>query len=501
MTNDEQSVKEEYDKFRRIILSNGVDVPVIDKAWNFAVLAHHEQKRKTGEPFVLHALEVGKKLFEWKLDTDTIVAGILHDTVEDGGAKKEDIEKEFGKEVALMVDGVTKISDLKLRGSKNEEFIENLRKMFLAMAKDLRVILVKLADRLHNMKTLHGVDEGKRERIAEETLEIYAPLAERLGMGLLKTELDDLAFPYVNPKEYEKVRKLSKGYFKDAEKHIKVMKRKLLKALAVNGVKAEIHGRKKHLYSLWRKLERRGIEWDFNKAYDIVALRILVENIQQCYITLGVVHGIYKPVPHLGTSDFVSQPKPNGYRSIHTRVFGPGGKIAEIQIRTFAMHQEAEYGIAAHWAYSDAKKTGRVTDEQLEKMGVSAPQDKLLWVKQLADWQREIKDRGEYLDAVRFDALSERIFVFSPRGDVYDLPLGATPIDFAYSVHTALSGYIKSAKVNSRIVPLDHKLKSGDVVEIVKTKNYKTPSRDWLGFVKTTMAKREIEKSLRKLSS
>jgi guanosine-3',5'-bis(diphosphate) 3'-pyrophosphohydrolase len=498
MNSGEQLVKEEYKKFHTLLLGNGVDVPAIEKAWNFAILAHHGQTRKTGEPFVLHALEVAKKLYEWKLDTESIVAGILHDTVEDGGAKKEDISKEFGKEVSILVDGVTKVSDIKLRGSKDVEFIENLRKMFLAMAKDLRVVLVKLADRLHNMKTLYGVEEGKRKRIAEETLEIYAPLAERLGMGQLKAELDDLAFPYVYPKEYEEVKKASKSYFKDSEKYIKAMKRKLLKTLAANGVKAEIHGRKKHLYSLWRKLERPGIEWDFDKAYDIVALRILVENVQQCYIALGVVHSIYKLVPHLGTSDFISQPKPNGYRSIHTRVFGQGGRITEVQIRTFEMHQEAEYGVAAHWAYSDVKRIGKIDDEQLERMGVNVPKDKLLWVRQLADWQKEIKDTSKFIESVKFDALSSRIFVFSPKGDVYDLPEGATPVDFAYSVHTDLSGYIKGAKANNKIVPLNYKLKSGDVAEIIKTKNYKTPSRGWLDFVKTTQAKREIEKSLRK---
>lgn len=498
MNTNDQLVSDEYDKFHKLILGNGVDVKLIEKAWNFALLAHFGQFRKTGEPFVLHALEVGKKLHEWKLDTQSIVAGILHDTVEDGGAKKGDILKEFGDEVAALVDGVTKISDIKLRGSKDEEFIENLRKMFLAMAKDLRVILVKLADRLHNMKTLYGVEEKKRKRIAEETLEIYAPLAERLGMGQIKAELDDLAFPYVYPIEFKKIEKESKPYFRDAEKHIERMKRMLLRATAEYGLKCSINGRKKHLYSLWKKMERPDIDWDFEKINDIVAMRVLVETVSDCYAVLGIVHNLFKPVPHLGVSDFIAQPKPNGYQSIHTKVFGIGGRITEIQIRTYKMHEEAEFGIAAHWAYSNIKSKQGISGEKLEHLSFGKSFSKLSWVRQLADWQKEIKDRKEYLNAVRFDTLSSRIFVFSPKGDVFDLPIGATPIDFAYAVHTDLSNFVKGAKVNSKIVPLNFQLNSGDVVEIIKTKNCKLPSRDWIDFVKTTHAKREIEKSLRK---
>ena len=501
MTSDKNILKNEYEKFRSSILGSEVDVKTVDKAWKMALLAHHGQRRKTGEPFVLHGLEVGKKLYEWRLDTEAIVAGILHDAVEDGGAKKEDISKEFGEGVATLVDGVTKISDLKLRGSKNEEFIENLRKMFLAMAKDLRVVLVKLADRLHNMKTLYGVDESKRRRIAEETLQIYAPLAERLGMGEIKSELDDLAFPYVYPKEFERVKSESKSYYKDAEKHVEKMKRTLLASFARAGIRASVSGRKKHLYSLWRKLERPEIAWDFSKIHDIIALRVLVDSVADCYTALGIVHGLFKPVPHLGISDFIAQPKPNGYQSIHTKIFGIGGIITEIQIRTHKMHQEAEYGIAAHWYYSGIKSREGVSEEELEHLRRDKSYSKLYWIRELADWQKEIKDRQEYLNAVRFDALSSRIFVFSPKGDVYDLPNGATPIDFAYSVHTDLSGYVKGAKVNGKIVPLNYRMVSGDVVEIIKTKNFKSPSEGWLNFVKTTQARREIEKSLRKSDS
>ncbi|KKQ73670.1 MAG: (P)ppGpp synthetase I, SpoT/RelA [Candidatus Woesebacteria bacterium GW2011_GWB1_38_5] len=454
MSSDDQLISEEYGKFQSLIMGNGVDVDMIRKAWEFAKIAHFGQRRNTGEPFVLHALEVGKKLYEWKLDTESIVAGILHDTVEDGGAEKEDLSKEFGEEVAVLVDGVTKISDIKLRGSMNEEFIENLRKMFLAMAKDLRVILIKLADRLHNMKTLHGLDPAKGGRIAKETLEIYAPLAERLGMGQLKAELDDLAFPYVYSDEYKKVLNQSRAFYKYAESHIEKMKRALLSAFSDFNLKCTISGRKKHLYSLWKKLERPDIEWDFEKIHDIMAMRILV--------------------------------------------FGHEGKIVEIQIRTYIMHEEAENGIAAHWAYAGEKSKKGVDEEKLEKLSFGKSFSKLSWVKQLADWQKEIKDTKDYLNAVKFDALSSRIFVFSPKGDVFDLPVGATPVDYAFSVHTDLSGYIKGAKVNGKIVSLDHQLISGDVVEIIKTKNYKQPSADWLDFVKTTQAKSQIEKQLRK---
>lgn len=498
MNTDEIAVGEEFEKFRSEMSGDSVDLKLIDKAWNFALLAHHGQKRKTGEPFVIHALEVGKKLYEWKLDTQTIVAGILHDTVEDGGATSDDISDNFGEEVSILVAGVTKISDIKLRGSKDIEFIENLRKMFLAMAKDLRVVLVKLADRLHNMKTLYAIDESKKKRIAEETLEIYAPLAERLGMGQIKAELDDLAFPYVFPDEYKKLKEKSKTYYQDAEKYIEKMKRMLLRSAAKYDLKCTISGRKKHLYSLWKKMERPDIGWDFEKIHDIVALRVLVEDTADCYTALGIVHNLFKPVPHIGISDFIAQPKPNGYRSIHTKVFGVNGRIVEIQIRTFEMHQEAEYGIAAHWAYTKIKQKKGISEERLEKLSFDKSITKLSWVRQLADWQNEIKDKGEFLNAVRFDTLNTRIFVFSPKGDVYDLPAGATPVDFAFAVHTDLSGYIKGVKVNARIAPLNYQLKSGDIVDIVKTKNFKLPSRGWLDFVKTTHAKREIEKLLRK---
>jgi len=474
----------------------GTDIEKIEKAWKFANLAHTGQKRLSGEPFINHPLEVARRLAAWKLDTTSIMVGLLHDTVEDGGAKREDIVGEFGEEVAELVDGVTKVTDLRLKGSREQEFVENLRKMLLVMAKDLRVILVKLADRLHNMETLSALPPEKQKINAEETLELYAPLAERLGMGKVKGQLEDLAFPYVYPKEYKKVLKRSESFYKEAEVHINKMRKVILKKLLEENIKAEVHARKKHFYSLWKKLERPEIAWDFAQVHDIVAIRIIVGTVAQCYTALGVVHGNYKPVPHVGVSDFIAQPKPNGYRSIHTKVFGPEGRIVEVQIRTIVMHKEAEEGVAAHWVYSEAKTKG-AKKEQLDKGTVFAPSDKLAWVRQLVDWQSEMNDSEEFLKAVKFDALRHRNFVFSPQGDVYDLPAGATPVDFAYAVHTRLPNSLLGAKVDGKIVSLDYKLRSGQVVEIMRSKNPRGPNRDWLEFVVTTLARREISKYLR----
>lgn len=472
---------------------SGADIKCIKRAWKFAKLAHYGQKRLSGEAFINHPLEVAIILSTWEMDSTTIIAGLLHDTIEDGGATREDIVNGFGDSVAVLVDGVTKVTNLRLAGSREEYFVENLRKTLLVMAKDLRVVFLKLADRLHNMRTLYALPVEKQKANAIETLEIYAPLAERLDMGLVKGELEDLAFRYAYPDEYKKLVDKSEIVYREAEERIDAMKKTLLTKMAKKGIHAKIQGRKKHLYSLWKKLERPGINWDFNGVYDIIALRILVKNIGDCYSTLGIVHSVYKPDPHEGISDFIAQPKPNGYRSIHTRIFSPGGHVVEIQIRTEEMHEEAEMGIAAHWVYSEAKSKG-VSDERLEGGRISVSRDKLSWVKELVNWQQEIKDSKEYLAAVKFDALSHRNFVFTPRGDIYDLPEGATPVDFAYAVHTKLGKYIKAAKVNGKIAPLDQKLNSGDVVEIIKSKNPTVPSKRWLDFAVTTIARREIRK-------
>lgn len=476
--------------------NESADFGKIKRAWEFAKAAHTGQKRLSGEPFVSHPLNVALILASWKLDLVSIIAALLHDTVEDGGATREDLVKEFGEDVALLVDGVTKVTELRLKGSKTEEFVENLRKMLLAMAQDLRVILVKLADRLHNMRTLGALTSEKQKENSYETLEVYAPLAERLGMGQVKGELEDLSFRYYYPKEFLKIKRQSAKAYGRAEEHITEMKKTLLKKFSAEKIEVEIMARKKHLYSLWAKLQRPEIDWDYDKVHDIVALRVLVNSVSDCYRALGIVHSSYKPVPYIGVSDFIAQPKPNGYRSIHTKVFGPDGRIVEVQIRTFEMHDEAEHGIAAHWAYSQAKQAG-VSDKTLESEGVVASREKLAWVKQLVEWQKEISDSEEFLKTVKFDAFRHRNFVFTPMGDVYDLPAGATPVDFAYAIHTDLASYMTGAKVDDRIVPLDYKLKSGQIVEILTGKNLKKANPRWLEFVVTALARSEIKKHLR----
>ncbi|MGB9911367.1 MAG: RelA/SpoT family protein [Microgenomates group bacterium] len=468
---------------------------LIKKAFLFAQKVHHGQKRLTSEDFINHPLKVAQFLAEWKLDSVSIAAGLLHDVVEDGGVSLDTLKKEFGQEIAFLVDGVSKVGELKLRGSEEEEFVENLRKMIVVMAKDLRVVFIKMADRYHNMQTLWPLPKEKQKRIAKETLEIYAPLAERMGIGEIKGRLEDLAFPYLFPKEYRWLMKYSRPYYKRANELLLEVKKKLLKELFKEGIKAKINTRAKHFYSLYKKLLRPEINKDITKIYDLVALRILVETVEECYTALGVVHSVYKPVPFLGVSDFIAQPKPNGYRSIHTKVFGPEGRIFEVQIRTFQMHEEAEYGIASHWYYGEIKEKG-AKNSKLEK-GVFTPSEKLSWVKQLVAWQKEIVDSKKFLETLKFDALAHRIFVFSPKGDVFDLPAGATPIDFAYAVHTDLGNEAVGAKVNGVMVKLNHPLKSGDMVEIIRKKGT-GPSRDWLDFVVTNLAKKRIEKYFRK---
>lgn len=471
------------------------DFTLLKKAYEFAEVAHAGQKRLSGDPVITHPLAVAGILADYKLDTVSIVSALLHDTIEDSGISRKELLTEFGFEVAQIVDGVTKISQIRLRGSSEEAFVENLRKMLLAMAKDLRVILVKLADRLHNMRTLQFLPPEKQLKIAKSTLEIYAPLADRLGMGGIKGELEDLAFPYVYPKDYQWLVEYAKPYYKKAEDFLQKAERVIYKELAKENIRAKIFSRPKHLYSLWCKLLRPEINKEIEKVYDLAAMRILVETVKDCYAVLGIVHSIWKPFPCLGISDFIAQPKPNGYRSLHTKVFSLHERILEIQIRTFEMHKEAENGIAAHWYYVAEKSKG-AADKKLES-GVFAPGEKLSWVKQLVSWQKEIVDSKEYLEALKFDALASRIFVFSPKGDVFDLPAGATPIDFAYAVHTDLGDEADGALVNGKMVSLGFKLKSGDMVQIIKKEGTK-PSERWLRFVVTQTAKRKISQHLRR---
>ncbi len=473
-----------------------LDLAKIQSAWEFANLAHTEQKRKDGTSFIEHPNSIAVTIVKWRLDTDSVVAGLLHDTIEDGGATRQDIVKNFGESVAVLVDGVTKISNIRLKNNTQEEFVENLRKMILTMAKDLRVVLVKLADRLHNMETLAALPPLKQKRIATETLEVYAPLAERLGMGHVKGMLEDLAFPYVYPKDYEWVKRYTSRYYKLANVIIEKMRREVLTALKEHGIKkVTLHTRAKFLYSLYLKLLRPEHNKDITKVHDIKALRIVVENVEDCYLTLGVVHRLYHPVPFLGVRDFIANPKPNGYKSIHTNLIGPNESICEVQIRTQEMHEQSEYGVAAHWYYAQAKSSG-VSDQDLED-GVAVPKEKLAWVTQLAAWQKEITNNEDYFHALRFDALQHRNLVFSPRGDVYDLPRMATPIDFAYSVHTELGHQAVGASVNGRMVTLNYQLKNGDIVKIILDRGRTKPNPDWLEFVVTTAAKNSIRRGLK----
>lgn len=472
------------------------DFKLIEKAYLTAKTAHEGQKRLSGEDYICHPLAVASFLASWKLDSYSICAGLLHDTIEDGGKTHENLEKNFNKEIADLVNGVTKIGDLKFQNSAENEFVENLRKMLVVMAKDLRVVLIKLADRYHNMRTLSFLPIEKQKRISRETLEVYAPLAERLGIGELKGNLEDLAFPYCYPEDYAWLVSFTAPYFKMTGRLVEVAMNQVKEELEKEKIEGQVQGRVKHLYSLWRKLLRPEINKDITKIYDIVAMRILVSDIRDCYAALGIVHKLWKPVPSEGISDFIAVPKPNGYRSIHTKIFGPEGKIIEVQIRTFQMHDEAENGIAAHWFYSQNKNREDVAREKLEK-GFFAPTEKLNWIKQMVSWQEELVDSKEFMEALKFDALGHRIFVFSPKGDVYDLPMGATPIDFAYSVHTHLGDQATGALVNGKMVSMETKLLSGQIVKILTSDKKKSPSRQWMDFVVTSQAKKEIMKHFR----
>lgn len=473
-----------------------IDETMIRRAFAFALKAHEGQTRYSGEPYVNHAVETALLLSEWRLPTQTVVAGLLHDTVEDGLATYESLEKEFGPVVAQIVDGVTKISAIRLRNSREEAMVENLRKMIVAMSKDLQVVLVKLADRLHNMQTLEYVPIIKQKRIARETLEVYSPLADRLGMGQIKGMLDDLAFPYVDPEGYAWVKEYAAPYYLRAQEDTHHAEKIIVDGLRKEKIEAMVQARTKRLYSLYQKLLRKEINRDISQINDLVALRVIVDTIPHCYMALGIVHGFWKPVPSLGISDFIAQPKPNGYQSIHTKVFMKN-RIAEIQIRTHEMHEEAEYGIASHYHYEALKTLGKISDSQLEAGNVFTPQEKMGWVKQLVELFREIQDGKELLENLKLDLFQERIFVYTPLGDVIDLPLGATPIDFAYTIHSDLGNWAKGARVNGKLVSLNFQLKSGDICEIIKSKDRKTASRDWLSFVVTRSAKSRIMRSIR----
>ncbi len=446
------------------------------KAYSFAEAAHEGQYRNSGERFFVHPYNVAMILVELNMDTDTIIAGLLHDVLEDTDIGYERMEEEFGKEVADLVEGVTKLKKLKYK-TKQENQAENLRKMVVAMAKDIRVIIIKLADRLHNMRTLEYMSEEKKKEKALETLEIYAPLAHRLGISRIKWELEDLSLRFLDPEGYYKlVDKISKQR-REREAYIQMIINTLQDKLEEMDISCEISGRPKNFYSIYRKMvyQNKG----FEQIFDLTAVRIIVDTVKDCYGALGIVHTMWKPIPGR-FKDYIAMPKPNMYQSLHTTVMGPQGEPFEVQIRTWDMHRTAEYGIAAHWKY----KEGTVKTDNFD--------EKLSWLRQLLEWQKDMKDPKEFMESLKIDFFTDEVFVFTPKGDVISLPNGSTPIDFAYRVHTAVGNNCVGAKVDGRIVPLDYKLKNGNIVEVITSANNTGPSRDWLKVVKSSQAKTKI---------
>ncbi|MBI3544775.1 MAG: bifunctional (p)ppGpp synthetase/guanosine-3',5'-bis(diphosphate) 3'-pyrophosphohydrolase [Deltaproteobacteria bacterium] len=452
------------------------DVPLLKRAHDFAEKVHGDQKRHSGEPYMVHPRAVAKILAELRLDLPSIITALLHDTVEDTHATQADIEREFGPVIANLVDGVTKLSKITFKTSEEKQ-AENFRKMIIAMAKDIRVILVKLADRTHNMRTLEHLLPYKQKAIAQETLDIYAPIANRLGISSIKTELEDLCLRYLHPDIYYKLAQKVAKSKREREKYIEEVTGMMIEKLREYDLHGSdmVSGRPKHFYSIYKKMERRNI--DFEQVHDVIAFRIILDNITECYKALGVIHATYKPVPGR-FKDYIAIPKANKYQSLHTTVIGPHGERIEIQIRTHEMHQVAENGIAAHWKYKEGK-LGTDAKENVE------------WVSRLLEWHKDLKDPTEFLETVKIDLFAEDVYVFTPRGDVKEFPYGSTPLDFAYGVHTDVGNTCVGAKVNGKIVPLKHKLKSGDTVEIL-TSPTQTPSKDWIKIVKTSKAKAKI---------
>lgn len=465
----------------------------IGRAYQFAKRAHSEQKRKSGEPYFNHVMATAEILQEWQMDEETVAAGLLHDTVEDTGTPLSVINKEFGEEIAFLVDGVTKLGKIKYRGV--EAKAENLRKMILALSKDLRVIFIKFADRLHNMRTLNHLPPQKQKRIAMETDEIYAPLAYRLGMQNLSGELKDLAFPYIYPQEHRWLKKNVKEKYDARHDYLAKIKPQVEEALKTHGIEfSGIDFRAKRHSSLYQKLLR--YEMDADRIYDLVAMRIIVKTVEECYAALGIIHQLWPPLPGR-IKDYIAMPKPNGYRSLHTTIIGPEKKFIEFQIRTEQMHEENERGIAAHWIY---KQRGSGNSPASAKKLT----EEIAWIRQLRNWQEKFyspdRDPQEFIQAMKVDFFKDRIFVITPRGDVIDLPVGSTPIDFAYQIHSEIGDACAGAKVNDQLVSLDHKLKSGDVVHILIQKN-KKPSEDWIKFAQTALAKEHIKTALRRKTS
>ncbi len=462
--------------------SPGADLAEIGRALDFAIVAHEGQFRATGEAYVSHPIAAAHALAELGLDTATIQAALLHDVPEDTEFGLADVEERFDAEVAQLVDGVTKLSKFSTH-SHEEQQAENIRKMLLAMAQDIRVVLIKLVDRLHNMRTLGALPPEKQVRIARQTMEIYAPLAERLGIWQVKWELEDLSFKTLDPERYRELAANLDTRRRQRETYIERAIATLEPELAKAGITADLNGRPKHLYSIWKKMQRKAAA--FGEIYDVYAIRILVDEVRDCYAALGVVHSLWKPIPNQ-FDDYIAVPKPNGYQSLHTAVIALDGKPLEIQIRTHAMHAVSEVGIAAHWRYKEGSRAERDYDA------------KLAWLRQLMDWQREVSDAREFVEGIKLDIFQDQVFVFTPKGDIKDLPAGATPLDFAYRIHTDVGHRTIGAKVNNRLVPLDSRLRNGDIVEIVTTRAGHGPSRDWLGIVRTSHAREKIRQWFKK---
>jgi GTP pyrophosphokinase len=461
------------------------DLTMIEQAYQLADEAHKEQKRKSGEPYIIHPLHTAIILAELELDKESIVAGLLHDVIEDTEYTKEQISQLFGEDVAGLVDGVTKLTRLNYKKDKLEEQAENLRKMFLAMARDIRVILIKLADRLHNLRTLQYQTPEKQKEKARETMDIYCPIASRLGISKIKIELDDLSLKYLEPEKYEELVHDVKERVTYKEGFILDLVDEVKGVITKANIEADINGRIKHLFSIYKKMVNQ--QKTLDQIYDIFAVRIIVENVRDCYAALGAIHEKYTPIPGR-FKDYIAMPKPNMYQSLHTTLIGPSGQPFEIQIRTYEMHRTAEYGIAAHWKYKESGGSNEKVDTAKKE------EEKLTWLREVLEWQRDMSDNREFMSLLKsdLDLFSEQVYAFTPNGDVKNLPNGSTPIDFAYSIHSAVGNKMVGARVNGKMVPIDYKIQNGDRIEIVTSQNSKGPSRDWLNVVKSAQAKNKI---------